>query len=237
VRIEVAVAKIGKWATSESGDTLEMIERPHGGISFVLVDGQRSGRAAKAISRLVARKTISELGEGIRDGAAARAAHDYLYAHRAGKVSATLNILSVDLTTNTLVVSRNSQCPVICVQPDGGIRLIDDESGPIGVRRRTKPQITELPLTPRMLVVAYTDGLEAAGMRSAPVFDVVREVERLSQASAVTAKTVADGLVQRALELDQHRPQDDISVLVLQVSESASDGIRRLHLSLPLGTG
>ena len=41
-RPEHPVGKIGKWATSESGDTLEMIERPHGGISFVLVDGQRS---------------------------------------------------------------------------------------------------------------------------------------------------------------------------------------------------
>ena len=46
MEIEVAAAKIAKWATSESGDTLEMVERPQGGISFVLVDGQRSGRAA-----------------------------------------------------------------------------------------------------------------------------------------------------------------------------------------------
>jgi len=68
MEIEVAVAKVGKWATSESGDTLEMIERPQGGLSFVLVDGQRSGRAAKAISNLVARKAISELAEGIRSG-------------------------------------------------------------------------------------------------------------------------------------------------------------------------
>ena len=47
LEIQVAAAKIGKYATSESGDTLEMIERPHGGVSLVLVDGQRSGKAAK----------------------------------------------------------------------------------------------------------------------------------------------------------------------------------------------
>jgi len=236
MQIEVAVAKIGKWATSESGDTLEMIERPHGGLSFVLVDGQRSGRAAKAVSRIVARKTISELGEGVRDGAAARAAHDYLYAHRGGKVSATLNILSVDLTTNTLVVSRNSHCPVIYIDPDGDLRLIDEPSEPIGIRRGTKPQITELALAPRMLVVTYTDGLEAAGMRSAPVFDVVAEVRHLHLVEGVTAKSVADGLIQRALALDKGRPHDDISVLVLQVNESPSDGVRRLELSLPLSS-
>jgi serine phosphatase RsbU (regulator of sigma subunit) len=140
----------------------------------------------------------------------------------------------VDLTTNTLVVSRNSHCPVICVQPDGELRLIDEASEPIGIRRRTKPQITEIPLMPRMFVVAYTDGLEAAGMRSTPVFDAASEVRRLTAAARVTAKSIADGLLRRALEFDQNRPQDDISVLVLHVSEASSDGIRRLHLSLPL---
>ena len=74
MEIQVAVSKINKYAASESGDTLEMIERPHGGLSFVLVDGQRSGRSAKAISNIVARKAISLLADGVRDGAAARAA-------------------------------------------------------------------------------------------------------------------------------------------------------------------
>ena len=108
MEVQFAVAKIGKYATSESGDTLEMIERPHGGLSFVLVDGQRSGKSAKAISNLVARKAIQLLSEGVRDGAAARAAHDYLYTYRGGKVSATLNMLSVDMETKTFVISRNN---------------------------------------------------------------------------------------------------------------------------------
>ncbi len=69
MEVQFAVAKIGKYATSESGDTLEMIERPHGGLSFVLVDGQRSGKSAKAISNLVARKAIQLLSEGARGGA------------------------------------------------------------------------------------------------------------------------------------------------------------------------
>ena len=31
--VRFAVAKISKWAAGESGDTVEMIERPHGGLS------------------------------------------------------------------------------------------------------------------------------------------------------------------------------------------------------------
>ena len=234
MEIEVAVAKVGKWATSESGDTLEMIERPQGGLSFVLVDGQRSGRAAKAISNLVARKAVSELAEGVRDGAAARAAHDYLYTHKGGKVSATLNILSVDLASGTLVLSRNNSCPIVVVTPDDGLRLLDEPSQPVGVRRGTKPQIAELPLVVGTVVVVYTDGLEAAGARSSYVFDVPAAVGELVCGGDVGARRLADDLLERALALDEGRPNDDISVLVLRVVDRASDGLRRLTLTLPL---
>ena len=234
VEIEVAVAKVGKWATGESGDTLEMIERPHGGFSFVLVDGQRSGRAAKVISNLVARKAIAELAEGVRDGAAARAAHDYLYVYRGGKVSATLNILSVDLVSSTVVLSRNNPCPIIVATPGNGLRLLDEPSGPVGVRRGTKPQITELPMEAGTLVVVYTDGLETAGARSSRVFDVPATVDELMAEGNVSAHQLADGLLERALALDEGRPHDDISVLVLRVLDRTGDGVRRLALRVPL---
>src|SRR5512142_1154426 len=115
MHLDVAVAKTRKYATPESGDTIEMIERPGGGLSFVVVDGQRSGRSAKAISNIVARKAVSLLAEGVRDGAVARAAHDYLYTHRQGKVLATLNIASVDLVSRTLVLSRNNPVPILVI--------------------------------------------------------------------------------------------------------------------------
>jgi len=235
MEIKVAVAKIRKWATSESGDSLEMIERPQGGFSFILVDGQRSGRAAKAISNLVARKAISELAEGVRDGAAARAAHDYLYTHKGGKVSATLNILSIDLASNTLVLSRNSRCPIVAITPSGGFCLLDEPSEPIGVRRGTKPQITELPLAAGTVVVVYTDGLEMAGARSSRVFDVPAAIRELTAGNEVSAQQVADSLLERALALDDGRPHDDISVLVVAVvTRDNKDDVRRMSISFPI---
>ena len=234
VEIRVAVAKIGKWATSESGDTLEMVERPRGGFSFALVDGQRSGRAAKAISNLVARKAISLLAEGIRDGAAARAAHDYLYTYKGGKVSATLNIVSVDLVSNTLVLSRNSACPVIIANAANELRLLDEPSQPVGLRRSTKPQIDELPLAPGTMIVVYTDGLENAGIRSGHTLDVPAAVQDLLRSGKDNTRQIADDLLNQALALDEGRPQDDISVLVLRVLDRSSDSVRRLTLSVPL---
>ncbi|HJQ14875.1 MAG TPA: hypothetical protein VJ830_09020, partial [Anaerolineales bacterium] len=91
MEVQIAVAKINKYAVSESGDTLEVVERPNGGLSVVLADGQSSGRGAKAISLMVVRKVIGLLAEGVRDGAAARAASDALFTDKQGKVISTLN--------------------------------------------------------------------------------------------------------------------------------------------------
>jgi len=231
----IAAAKIGKYATRESGDTLEMIERPHGGISLVLVDGQRSGKPAKAISNLVARKALSLLAEGIRDGTAARAAHDYLFTHRGGQVSATLDIVSLDLITKTIVISRNSHCPVWIATPDG-LRSLDEPSQPVGIYPMTKPVIAELPLTPGMYVVIFTDGILAAGQREAKHLDLPALISSLLSAPDCSAQSVADGMLSAALELDNGRPSDDISVLVLALlPQGKAEGTRRLSVSFPIG--
>ena len=229
---QVAASKVGKYATSESGDTLEMIERPLGGVSFVLADGQSSGRGAKLISNLAARKAISLLAEGVRDGAVARAAHDYLRAQRQGKVSATLNIVSVDLTTRTIVVSRNSHCPVLVLTGEG-LRLLDDPSEAIGIRSRTRPVITELPLAATTLVV-FTDGVWTAGQRYGQQIDLVEVVSEVL-AGQFTAQQMADIILERAVALDQGRPADDISVLVLHVAAKEDEtDVRRMAVRFPV---
>jgi serine phosphatase RsbU (regulator of sigma subunit) len=218
LNVEVAVSKIQKYAVSESGDTLEMIERPHGGISFVLVDGQRSGHSAKVISNLVARKAIALLSEGVRDGAAARAAHDYLYTYRRGKVSATLNIASIDTDSNTLVLSRNSHCPIYLITATGVQELAEDSQA-VGIYRNTKPVVTELPLKAPTTVVLFTDGLLNAGSRQHQSLNVLKLLQDDLQASGGqhAAQRTADLLFNAAYKLDQSRPVDDISLLVISI--------------------
>lgn len=233
MEVQVAVAKVGKYATSESGDTVEMIERPLGGLSFVLADGQSSGRGAKRISNLVARKAISLLAEGVRDGAAACAAHDYLRAHRQGKVSATLNIVSVDLESRTIVISRNSHCPVLVINGEG-LRLLDDPSEPIGIYARTRPVITELPLLAGTLVVVFTDGAWTAGERYGQRINLVEMVNE-AIAGEFTVQQLADTILERAVALDRGRPADDIRVLVLHVAPGEPEvDVRRMMVSFPV---
>jgi serine phosphatase RsbU (regulator of sigma subunit) len=238
LEIQVAAAKVSKYAVSESGDTVELIERPHGGLSLVVVDGQRSGKSAKAISNIVARKAVALLADGVRDGAAARAAHDYLRTMRGGQVSATLNILSVDLGTRTVVVSRNTHCPVIVIQGEGReLCILDEPSLAIGIHARTRPVITELPITPGLHVVLYTDGVLSAGVGYGQELDAATFVsEQLGKCPlGGEAQSLADALLARALELDQGRPGDDVTVVALSVvARQKVDDVRRLSVRFPI---
>jgi len=236
MEVQVGVAKIKKYATSESGDTLEMIERPYGGISLVLADGQMSGRAAKAISNIVARKVLSLLAEGVRDGAAARAAHDYLYLHRGGKVSATLNIVSMDLRSRTIVLSRNSHCPVF-IHSSEGLLVLDTPSDPVGIYPRTKPVITEIPMRVGTCVIVFTDGVLSAGERSGESLDVRQLICDFLEKGVGPAQELADYILDAVLRIDQGRPSDDSSVLVVAITEEElSSQIRTLSISFPIGS-
>jgi len=233
LEIEVGVAKVPKYATSISGDTLEMIERPHGGISLVLADGQRSGRTARIISNIVARKAVSLLGEGVRDGATARAAHDYLRTHRGGQVSAELQIVSVDLATRTLVISRNARCPLF-VWLDGSLRVLQDDSEPIGIHEFTRPSVVELAIAPYTVLIQCTDGLPGAFAGKPPEGSLESIIMSLLE-DRPHAKALADALLEAAIQAETGRPSDDISVAVLAVLPNDSgDGARRLSARFPV---
>jgi serine phosphatase RsbU (regulator of sigma subunit) len=157
---------------------------------------------------------------------------------RGGQVSATLNIVSVDLGTRTIVISRNSHCPVIVIDSVGDrTDLLDAPSQAIGIHSRTRPVITELPITLGLHVIVFTDGVLSAGARSGRRFDAysyIREQAGLCSGGAC-ARSLADGLLARAVELDEGRPGDDISVGALSVVErEQADDVRRMAVHFPI---
>ncbi len=233
LEVQIGAAKVGKYAVAESGDTLEIIERPHGGISAVLVDGQRSGRSARIVSNIVARKAISLLGEGVRDGAVARAVHDYLRTHRSGQVSAELQMVSVDLVTRSLVISRNARCPAY-VWRQGALETLDGACHPIGIYPSTKPNIVEVPLEASSYVVLATDGLPLALEAEQEGAPLAGRVTGYAQ-QGLSAQGLADALLADGLQGCQARPRDDISVLVVAVlPDLQRDGVRTLSARFPV---
>jgi len=233
MEVQIAVSKTKKYATSQSGDTVEVVERPQGGLSVVLADGQSSGKGAKAISNFVVRKVISLLADGVRDGAAARAASDTLLTEKGGKVSSTLNILSIDLLTRTLVITRNNPLPAVVALNDQ-VKLLDDESQPIGIYRDTRPIINEIPLSVGLTAIIFTDGLAHAGSRVGEKIEILGYVEALMDSEEPSPQLISDSLLSCAVQLDDGRPTDDISIVVLRVFPNDGNDVRRMNVWLPI---
>ncbi len=235
--IDIAVSKINKYASRESGDTVEVVERPEGGFSALIVDGQGSGRASKLISQIVAAKALGLIKDGARDGVVARAAHDYLFLQRGGKVSATLTLCSVDLAAQALVLTRNSHCPIALQgPPPAGLRWLDAEVAPAGLYRHTRPAVHTEPLAAGTWVIAFSDGILEAGRREGEQWDVRAAIAALLPAPAeTTARALADSLLAQAMAQDAGRPQDDMSVVVLGLREAPDrPPVRRLDLRVPV---
>jgi serine phosphatase RsbU (regulator of sigma subunit) len=212
-----------------------MIERAGGGLSFVLADGRSSGRRAKLVSNLVARRATTLLGEGIAEAEAARAANAKLFAYGHGEVASTLDIVTVDLARRRLVLARNNPVPTVVVTPDG-VRLLDEPTPLIGLGPEALPSLHDLAIDGERYVVVATDGLTQAGQSRGEPFRMRREVIDFFEIGGHGAERLADALLDRAVAADGGAPGDDMSVVVVSVlARTGLDAVRRLNVRLALG--
>lgn len=232
--IDIGVAKTNKYASRESGDTVEVVERPTGGFSLVLSDGQGSGRAAKTLSQLVCARAVAMLKDGVRDGAVARGVQDALFASRHGQVSATLDIVSVDLRTQELVVSRFSELPLL-LSHEGEHELVGWGGDPAGRYGLARPLIIRRLLDPGLRAVVVSDGIASAGRRCArPALDLLAWAATVP--SATPAQEAANSLLAGAIGRDGDKPSDDMTVAVVRIDRHDGETglVRRLSLRVPV---
>jgi len=231
MEIKIAVAKIDKSGIGSSGDTVETIERPNGGISVVLADGQIHGENQKSISTMVSHRVIDHISDGVRDGAAIRATSGSIFAEHQGAIQANLNVISADLQTNTILVSRNNPVPVFLINNEK-VDSLATESEPIGISQNIAPTIVELPIQPGIAVIVFSDGVYHAGRKKLSNPDICTTIEALIEEQEPSAQDIADFLLNWAIRLDEDRPQDDMSVVVMQISHHSTDRIRRMNLTM-----
>jgi len=86
------------------------------------------------------------------------------------------------------------------------------------------------------LMVVFTDGLCHAGSLSGSgSYDPFTATRRMIECGKIDAQEVADTLLREAVAMDNGRPRDDISVLVISVKENETKNlVRHLHGSIPI---
>lgn len=228
--VNVSIAKVNKHGKDIGGDTAEIVERPLGGVTGIIVDGQGSGKSAKIISNSIVGKITTLIGDGARDGAVARAVQDYLFTIKDGRVSATLTMISVDISSENIIISRNSHCPVLVIDNQTEI-IFEEQVQPLGFYKFSKPQINQLPLKSGMSILAYSDGLVSAGKKYNRPLDHRVIIDILKQ--DISTQLKADKILDLSIELDQGKPNDDTTILIMETVASNSI-IRKVNASYPL---
>jgi hypothetical protein len=64
--------------------------------------------------------------------------------------------------------------------------------------------------------------------------DIYTVIEALVEEQEPSAREMADYLLNHAIRLDEGRPKDDMSVIVLLISPQSSDPVRRMNASMSL---
>lgn len=230
----VSIEKIRKHASGASGDTAEIVERADGGFSIVLVDGQGSGQGAKALSLLISARAVSLLKDGVRDRAAVEGVHDFLLAHRGGRVSATIDIVTLTPVEQSILITRQSSVP-LALDTGSGFQGIVCESGPIGRRTTGQPWCHEGSMAPNLRVIVTTDGVPGAGSHGGnPGFDVATFANE-SLAAEPDADVIASAILDEAVRRDRNRPRDDLTVVAVTVAAATRQSARRMMaLRVPL---
>jgi serine phosphatase RsbU (regulator of sigma subunit) len=110
----------------------------------------------------------------------------------------------------------------------------NEESVSLGTSRNVRPIVTEIGIETGLTVVIFSDGISHAGERAGRPMDVKQAIRSMLEDQDPTPQQLADSLLEQAMRLDNHRPVDDISVLILKVSPRTSDDVRRMTVRLPI---
>jgi hypothetical protein len=66
--------------------------------------------------------------------------------------------------------------------------------------------------------------------------DVCTSLKAMLEDQEPSPQAIADALLAEAVNLDEGRPSDDISVVVLKVLKRSGDNVRRMTVRLPINT-
>lgn len=232
MEILAAIAKVDRYSSPEQGDKVEVIERPNGGISFVMAEGKISGRRSKSVTMKAVHRTMSLISEGIHDGASARAVLSGIKSEHQNRAEVNLSILSCDLESGTIVITKNHPIPIILIR-DGLIDLLPLDADPDDDAIGT-PSVYQFAIERESTFVLFSDGVYGAGQQTNQVIDLPMELESMLEDQQPTVQELADYILTRAINQDTGRPRDDMTVLVVKIAAATVKGIRKVSIQFPI---
>lgn len=232
MELQAAISKANRYSSTEQGDKVEIIERPRGGVSIIMAEGKLSGQRSRTIAMKAVHSIMSLLSNGLHDGAASRIVLSNIIEEHKGKARVSLHIISCDLESQSIVITKNNTTPVVTVF-DGWADYLPFD-GTIDADPCDCPSVYQFEIEEGRDFILVSDGIVQAGAQNEHPLDLRLLVESLFEDDEPSVQVIADTILNQAINQDLGRPRDDMTVTVLRISPTPSSNIRREFVQFPI---
>lgn len=232
MELQAAISKVDRYSSAEQGDKVEVIERPRGGISIIMAEGKLGGRRSRSIAMKAVHSILNLISSGLHDGAASRTVLSKIKDEHNGKAKVSLSIISCDLDSQSIVITKNNSIPVITVFEGMVDYLRFDDS--TDADQSLVPSVYQFEIEEGRDFILVSDGVLQAGSQYEQPLDLRVSVESLFEEDEPSVQEVADAILTQAVSQDLGRPRDDMTVTVLRISAAPSTNIRRECVHFPI---
>lgn len=203
------ISKVTKDGSEKSGDTHAVSRISDDKFLVALSDGMGSGNDAEAISS-VSLSLIESFYKAGMDSALILNTVNKLLSINAEDSFTALDVSVINLKDCSADFIKYGS-PYGFIISDGGIRIIEGNTLPLGILEELKPSVCSATLNDGDVIVLTTDGVSDAFGSSQDVIDYLRTVP------AKNPQNLSDGILNKALSMSGGRKNDDMSVLAVRV--------------------
>ncbi len=203
------VAKTTKDGSSRSGDTHSMTKISCDKFLIALSDGMGSGSEAENISSTSLSLIESFYKSGLDDHIILDTVNKLLSINTEDYFTA-LDISIINLKDCTASFIKFGS-PYGFIINDNGIKIVEGNSLPLGIIDGIKPSIATTELNDGDMILLVTDGISDAFESSGAIIEYLRTLP------AKNPQTLADNILEHAINLNDGQVKDDMTALAVRV--------------------
>ncbi|MBQ8427480.1 MAG: SpoIIE family protein phosphatase [Clostridia bacterium] len=203
------IAKVTKDGSDTSGDTHSVMRISGDRFLVALSDGMGSGKHAESISSTSLSLIECFYKAGLKSNLILNTVNTLLAINTEDSFTA-LDISVIDLKSCTADFIKYGS-PYGFILNDNGIKIVEGNSLPIGIVEQLKPSVCSSTLCNGDVILLLSDGISDAFGSSGEIIDFLRTLP------AKNPQTLANQVLEHALELNGGAKKDDMTALAVRI--------------------
>ncbi len=218
--VEMGVAQIPKEGEAISGDYYSLLSVAAGLQVIILSDGMGSGENAKSESKATVQLLENLLEAGFNRDLVFKTVNTIIKLRSPRESFATVDLAIIDLINGKLDIYKTGAAPSY-MKRGRQVKEITGSSLPLGILAEVEIEIKQEKLADGDILVLVTDGVTEAGVKINNMPAWVRRM--LAELKHSHPQIIADTLLKEALNRNQGKALDDLTVIVCKALSLGSN--------------